>query len=139
MLRYALKRFLGALPTLFALMTAAFFMMRLAPGGPLDQERRVPAEVEGNLNRVYHLDEPLVQQYGRYLVNIVRGDFGPSFQYKDFTVTELIAGGFPVSLRLGGCATSSWRRSFRSFSASISRCCRSAAGAAAISSTPCCR
>ncbi len=104
MLRFALKRFLGACPTLFVLMTAAFFMMRLAPGGPFDQERRVPAEVEGNLNRVYHLDEPLVQQYGRYLVNIVRGDFGPSFQYKDFTVTELIAGGFPVSLRLGGCA-----------------------------------
>ncbi|HEX3501469.1 MAG TPA: oligopeptide ABC transporter permease OppB [Stellaceae bacterium] len=104
MLRYALRRFLGAFPTLFVLMTAAFFIMRLAPGGPFDQERRVPAEVEGNLNRVYHLDEPLVQQYGRYLVNIVRGDFGPSFQYKDFTVTELIAGGFPVSLRLGGCA-----------------------------------
>jgi oligopeptide transport system permease protein len=104
MLRYALRRFLGACPTLFVLMTAAFFMMRLAPGGPFDQERRVPAEVEGNLNRVYHLDEPLVQQYGRYLVNIVRGDFGPSFQYKDFTVTELIAGGFPVSLRLGGIA-----------------------------------
>ncbi len=104
MLRFALKRFLGACPTLFVLMTAAFFMMRLAPGGPFDQERRVPAEVEGNLNRVYHLDEPLVEQYGRYLVNIVRGDFGPSFQYKDFTVTELIAGGFPVSLRLGGCA-----------------------------------
>jgi len=104
MLRFALKRFLGACPTLFVLMTAAFFMMRLAPGGPFDQERRVPAEVEGNLNRVYHLEEPLVEQYGRYLVNIVRGDFGPSFQYKDFTVTELIAGGFPVSLRLGGCA-----------------------------------
>ncbi len=75
MLRFALKRFLGACPTLFVLMTAAFFMMRLAPGGPFDQERRVPAEVEGNLNRVYHLDEPLVEQYGRYLVNIVRGDF----------------------------------------------------------------
>jgi oligopeptide transport system permease protein len=104
MLRYALKRLLGALPTLFVLMTIAFFMMRLAPGGPFDQERRVPAEVEANLNRVYHLDEPLVQQYGRYLLNIVRGDFGPSFQYKDFTVTELIATGFPVSLRLGGIA-----------------------------------
>jgi oligopeptide transport system permease protein len=104
MLRYALRRLVGALPTLFVLMTAAFFMMRLAPGGPFDQERRVPAEVESNLNRVYHLDEPLIQQYGHYLLNIVRGDFGPSFQYKDFTVTELIAGGFPVSLRLGGCA-----------------------------------
>jgi oligopeptide transport system permease protein len=79
-------------------------MMRLAPGGPFDQERRVPPEIAGNLERVYHLDEPLVVQYGRYLGNIIRGDFGPSFQYKDFTVTELIAGGFPVSLRLGGSA-----------------------------------
>jgi len=104
MLRYALKRCLGALPTLFVLMTAAFFIMRLAPGGPFDHERRVPAEVESNLNRVYHLDEPLLRQYGRYLVNIAAGDFGPSFQYKDFTVTELIATGFPVSLRLGGIA-----------------------------------
>jgi oligopeptide transport system permease protein len=79
-------------------------MMRLAPGGPFDQERRVPAEIEANLDRVYHLDEPLYRQYGRYLANIARGDFGPSFQYKDFTVTELIRGGFPVSLRLGGVA-----------------------------------
>src|SRR5258708_15903202 len=104
MLRYALKRCLGALPTLFVLMTAAFFIMRLAPGGPFDRERRVPAEVETNLNRVYHLDEPLLQQYGRYLLNVAGGDFGPSFQYKDFTVTDLIATGFPVSLRLRGIA-----------------------------------
>jgi len=104
MLRYALKRLAGAVPTLFVLMTAAFFMMRLAPGGPFDQERRVPVEIAGNLERVYHLDEPLLRQYGRYLANIAQGDFGPSFQYKDFTVTELIAGGFPVSLRLGGLA-----------------------------------
>jgi oligopeptide transport system permease protein len=104
MLRYALKRLAGAVPTLFVLMTAAFFMMRLAPGGPFDQERRVPAEVEANLDRVYHLDEPLLRQYGRYLASIAQGDFGPSFQYKDFTVTELIRGGFPVSLRLGGLA-----------------------------------
>jgi oligopeptide transport system permease protein len=104
MIRYTVKRFLGAWPTLFLLLTAAFFMMRLAPGGPFDQERRVPAEIEANLDRVYHLDEPLYRQYGRYLANIARGDFGPSFQYKDFTVTELIRGGFPVSLRLGGVA-----------------------------------
>ncbi len=104
MLRYAVKRLLGTVPTLLVIITVAFFMMRLAPGGPFDKERRLPAEVEANLMKAYHLDEPLVQQYLRYLGNIVRGDFGPSFQYKDFSVNDLIWGGFPTSLYLGGVA-----------------------------------
>jgi oligopeptide transport system permease protein len=104
MLRYALTRFLGAIPTLLILITLAFFMIRAAPGGPFDAEKALPAEIEANLRAAYHLDEPLVQQFGRYVWNIARGDFGPSFQYKDYTVTELIAAGFPVSLRLGGSA-----------------------------------
>src|SRR5262245_6727515 len=79
-------------------------MMRMAPGGPFDKERRVTAEVAANLNRAYHLDEPILMQFGRYLANLARGDFGPSFQYKDFSVTELILGGFPTSLTLGGIA-----------------------------------
>nr|WP_206211834.1 oligopeptide ABC transporter permease OppB [Wenzhouxiangella sp. XN24] len=103
-MRYALTRFVGAIPTLFILIAVAFFMIRAAPGGPFDAEKALPAEIEANLRAAYHLDEPLVQQFGRYVWNIVRGDFGPSFQYKDFTVTELIAAGFPVSLRLGGSA-----------------------------------
>ncbi len=57
-----------------------------------------------NLRAAYHLDEPLPAQFGRYLGGLLKGDFGPSFQYKDFTVTELIAAGFPVSLVLGGLA-----------------------------------
>ncbi|KPK59666.1 MAG: oligopeptide transporter permease [Gammaproteobacteria bacterium SG8_31] len=104
MLSYALKRFIGAWPTLLILIALAFFMIRAAPGGPFDAERSLPAEVEANLRAAYHLDEPLPQQFGRYLLNLVRGDFGPSFQYKDYTVTELIMTGFPVSLRLGGLA-----------------------------------
>jgi oligopeptide transport system permease protein len=103
-LRYALTRFLGAVPTLFILIAVAFFMIRAAPGGPFDSEKALPAEIEANLRAAYHLDEPLFQQFGRYVWNIARGDFGPSFQYKDYTVTELIAAGFPVSLRLGGSA-----------------------------------
>jgi oligopeptide transport system permease protein len=103
-LRYALTRFAGAIPTLLILITIAFFMIRAAPGGPFDSEKALPAEIEANLRAAYHLDEPLVQQYGRYLWNLARGDFGPSFQYKDYSVTELIAAGFPVSLRLGGSA-----------------------------------
>ena len=101
MLRYSLKRLLGAIPTLLILMTLAFFMMRAAPGGPFDTEKSLPPEIQANLDKKYHLDEPLIQQYGRYLLDIMKGDFGPSFQYKDYSVNELIATGFPVSLRLG--------------------------------------
>ena len=104
MLKYSLKRLLTAIPTLLILMTMAFFMMRAAPGGPFDTEKTLPPEIQANLDKKYHLDEPLIQQYGRYLLDLLQGDFGPSFQYKDYTVNELIATGFPVSLRLGGIA-----------------------------------
>ena len=104
MTRYIVRRLVGALPTLFIIVTLAFFMIRLAPGGPFDRERQVHPDIAANLARVYHLDEPLWQQYRRYLGNIARGDFGPSFKYRDFSVTELIASGFPVSLKLGAAA-----------------------------------
>ncbi len=104
MLAFAFKRFLGAWPTLLLIITVAFFMVRLAPGGPFDTEKTLPPEIQANLDKKYHLDEPLVMQYGRYLWDIARGDFGPSFQYKDYSVNELIGAGFPVSLRLGGSA-----------------------------------
>lgn len=104
MLQFILKRLLGAIPTIFVIITIAFFLIRVAPGGPFDQERTLPPEIQANLNKVYHLDKPLVAQYGMYLKNILHGDFGPSFQYKDRTVTELIGIGFPVSLQLGGIA-----------------------------------
>jgi oligopeptide transport system permease protein len=101
MLRYAIRRLLQAIPTLFVLLTLAFFLIRVAPGGPFDEERVLPPEIEANLARAYNLDQPLHIQYVRYLGNILRGDFGPSFKYKDYSVTELIWGGFPVSLRIG--------------------------------------
>ncbi len=104
MFQFIVKRLLGAIPTIFVIITIAFFLIRVAPGGPFDQERTLPPEIQANLNKVYHLDKPLVVQYGMYLKNIVQGDFGPSFQYKDRTVTELIGIGFPVSLQLGGIA-----------------------------------
>jgi len=104
LLRFTLRRFIGAWPTLLVLMTLAFFMMRAAPGGPFDTEKTLPPEIQANLDKKYHLDEPLIQQYGRYLLDLAQGDFGPSFQYKDYSVNELIAQGFPVSLRLGGTA-----------------------------------
>lgn len=104
MLRYAIKRLFGAVPTLFIIIAIAFFMMRLAPGGPFDRERQLTAEIEANLMKAYHLDEPLWQQFGRYMGGVLQGDFGPSFRYKDFSVSELIWSGFPTSLRLGGIA-----------------------------------
>ena len=104
MLRYFLRRLLGAIPTLFLIVAISFFMIRRAPGGPFSHERQVPKEVEQALLHAYHLDEPLWLQFLHYLGNLLRGDFGPSFKYKDFTVTDLIAQGFPVSLQLGGIA-----------------------------------
>ncbi len=104
MLRFALKRVLGAIPTLLVLIALAFFLIKVAPGGPFDTDRRIPPEIEANLQAAYHLDEPLYKQFGLYLGGLLKGDFGPSFQYRDYTVTELIATGFPVSLRLGGLA-----------------------------------
>ena len=101
MLRYAIWRLFSAIPTLFVLVTLAFFLIRVAPGGPFDEERQLPAEIEANLKRAYNLDAPLWQQYFAYLGRLLAGDFGPSFKYKDYTVTELIWSGFPVSLRIG--------------------------------------
>jgi oligopeptide transport system permease protein len=101
MIRYFLKRLAGAIPTLLAIVTLSFFLMRAAPGGPFDREQTLPPEIMANLQRAYGLDQPLWVQYGRYLRALAHGDFGPSFKYKDFTVTELIRQGFPVTLQIG--------------------------------------
>jgi oligopeptide transport system permease protein len=103
-MRHAATRLLGLIPTLLVLITIAFFLIRVAPGGPFDSEKVLPPEIRANLDAKYHLDEPLLQQYFRYLGQIMSGDFGPSFQYKDWTVNELIARGFPVSATVGGLA-----------------------------------
>ena len=101
MARHAFQRLLGLIPTLLMLITVAFFLIRVAPGGPFDAEKTLPPEIEANLNAKYHLDEPLLQQYFRYLGQIAVLDFGPSYHYKDWTVNELIAQGYPISLTVG--------------------------------------
>lgn len=101
MFRLALTRLAAAVPTLLLLVALAFFMMRAAPGGPFDSERVLPPEVTAKLEAAYHLDEPLWQQFARYVGKLARGDLGPSFQYAEFSVNELIAQGLPVSLRIG--------------------------------------
>jgi oligopeptide transport system permease protein len=104
MLRYALRRALGAIPTLLVIVTFAFVLLHAAPGGPFDSEKQVPPEIRASLDRAYHLDEPLHRQYLRYLGNLLHGDLGPSFQYRGTSVNELIAQGLPVDLAIGGLA-----------------------------------
>src|SRR5258708_22070527 len=104
MVRYFIKRLAGAVRTLLIIITAAFFLIRGAPGGPFDQEQTLPPEILANLQTAYGLDLPIWAQYGKYLGALAHGDFGPSFKYKDFTVTELIGQGFPVTLELGSIA-----------------------------------
>ncbi len=101
MLSFIARRLLIAIPTLWAIITVCFFLMRVAPGGPFDGDAPVPPEILANLRAAYNLDKPMMQQYISYGADLVRGDFGPSFKYKDFTVNELIAQGFPVSAQNG--------------------------------------
>lgn len=104
MLRYALLRILGAIPTILLVIAIAFLMVHAAPGGPFDEERVLPPDIERNVERAYHLDEPLPKQFVRYLGGVLRGDLGPSYRYRDYTVSELIANALPVSMRLGALA-----------------------------------
>ncbi len=104
MLRYVIKRLFTAIPTLFLIVTISFFLMRLAPGGPFNQEKGLNPTIKANLERQYHLDEPLYKQYFYYLNDLVHGDLGPSYNLPEFTVNELFAEGLPISIRLGATA-----------------------------------
>ena len=101
MLGFTLRRLVFAAVTFFAIVTVVFFLIRLAPGGPFDGERRLPPEIEANLRAAYHLDAPLWEQYGRFMSQLIQGDLGPSFRQKDFSINELISTGLPVSASLG--------------------------------------
>ncbi|WP_047049342.1 oligopeptide ABC transporter permease OppB [Vibrio mexicanus] len=101
MFKFIAKRIFEAIPTMLVLITVSFFLMRYAPGNPFSTERPLPPEVMANINAKYGLDKPVAEQYLTYLGNILQGDFGPSFKYKDFTVNELIAGALPVSAKVG--------------------------------------
>jgi len=101
MTKYIIRRFIGLIPTMFIIVTICFFFIRLAPGGPFDAEKRLPKAIVENLERKYHMDEPLLMQYGRYLLDVLRGDLGPSFRYKDFDVNYYIFQALPASMLLG--------------------------------------
>jgi oligopeptide transport system permease protein len=106
MLLYVLRRLASAVPTLFVIVTLAFFMIRIAPGGPFDIERALDPLILQNLERAFNFDKPLWQQYLIYLGNLVQGDLGPSFTRRDFTVMDLFRVGLPVSIQIGGLALS---------------------------------
>jgi oligopeptide transport system permease protein len=100
-LAFIARRLLVAIPTLAVVVVLSFALTRAAPGGPFDEEQALPPEIRANLEAAYGLDQPAHLQFGRYVAGLLRGDFGPSFKFRDFTVTELIAGGLPVSLTVG--------------------------------------
>ena len=104
MLSYALKRLLSTIPVLWIAVTACFFVLRLAPGGPFDGERPLPAAIKRNLAAHYNLDKPLIEQYLIYVANLLQGDLGPSFINQDFSVAEQLAIGLPYTLIIGGIA-----------------------------------
>lgn len=101
MLRYLLRRLPGAFATLFVIATLAFTMLHAVPGGPFDSEKPMVPEIREAIMAKYHLDEPLWQQYLRYIGDLLQGDLGPSFQYRGTTVNEIIAQGFPVDITIG--------------------------------------
>ena len=104
MTKYIIKRLIGMIPTLFIIVTLSFFIVRIAPGGPFDGERALPEAVKRNIEAKYHMDEPLLMQYGRYMFDVVRGDLGPSYKYKDYDVNTLIGVSLPNSIVLGSFA-----------------------------------
>jgi oligopeptide transport system permease protein len=97
---FIIKRILQAIPVLFLVVATTFFMVRAAPGGPFDSERRLPPEVLKNLNERYNLNDSVWKQFGDYVVNLLQGDFGPSYKYASHTVNELIGMGFSVTAEL---------------------------------------
>src|SRR6187549_1177759 len=81
MLRFAIRRIAMLVPTLLVIITLSFLIIRLAPGGPFDEEQALPPAIKANLEAAYGLDAPLAKQYFRYVSGLLRGDFGPSFKF----------------------------------------------------------
>ncbi len=104
MLTFIIKRLAIAIPTLLVLITISFFLMQAAPGSPFTGERNLPPEIMKNIEAKYNLDKPVWQQYLYYLLDLAKGDLGPSFKYKDYTVNDQLSQSFPVSLKIGATA-----------------------------------
>src|SRR5207247_607734 len=103
---FLVRRLAWMVLTLWIVFTVSFFLMRAVPGGPFSQERKLEPDVRRNIERRYHLNEPLYKQYADNLWKTAQFDLGPSMTLSDFTVNEIIARGFPVSASLGALAIS---------------------------------
>jgi dipeptide transport system permease protein len=101
MTAYIVKRLIAMFVTLWLIITLTFFLMHSVPGSPFNEERATNETVQKNLEKYYHLDEPLIVQYGLYLKSVVTFDFGPSIKKSSQTVNEMLGRGFPVSFELG--------------------------------------
>ncbi|MFJ8087370.1 ABC transporter permease [Lysinibacillus sp. NPDC095746] len=101
MIKYILKRLMYILLALFVIVTATFFLLRLAPGNPFASERNLPPQIEAKLNETYGLNNPWYIQYKDYLIDAATFNFGESMKYKARSTNDMIADGFPVSLTLG--------------------------------------
>src|SRR6185437_9736344 len=104
MLRFVLQRLIVAIPTLFVVVTAAFFMMRAAPGNPFSTDRKLPPAIEKNIAAKYHFDRPLYVQYAEYVGGVLHGDLGPSLKYRDKSVLDIIGQNWVVSFKIGAVA-----------------------------------
>ncbi|MGA3158940.1 MAG: oligopeptide ABC transporter permease OppB [Steroidobacteraceae bacterium] len=104
MLRFLIRRLLIAIPTMLLIATLAFGLLHGTPGGPFDSAKRMPPAIQHSIEAKYHLNDPLWQQYVRYLGDLARGDLGPSYQYRDTSVNELIRQGLPVDALIGSLA-----------------------------------
>lgn len=101
MTAFLIRRLIAGILTLFAIATLCFFISRFAPGSPITSEKQVSAEVKRNLEKHYGLGDPLHVQYFRILGGYLQGDLGPSFQYRDRSVNDLVWPAFRVSIVLG--------------------------------------
>jgi len=101
MTKFIIRRLIGLVPTLFVIVTLSFFIIRVAPGGPFDLEKRLPPTIKKNIERKYHLDEPVLVQYGRYVLDVLRGDLGPSYRNPDHDVNYFVWNSLPKSMLIG--------------------------------------
>lgn len=101
MLRFIGRRLLVAIPTLFLVVTVAFFMMRAAPGSPFAMDRKLSPEIERNVMARYGMNRPLTEQYVVYVGGVLHGDIGPSLKYKDKSVLQILQENYKVSLIIG--------------------------------------
>jgi oligopeptide transport system permease protein len=101
MLTWIARRFVTGLITLFLVISLTFFLLRLMPGGPFDQDRKMPAAIQANIEARYHLNKPVIQQYILYISGILKGDLGPSYKYRSRSVSQIVSEASLVSLQIG--------------------------------------